>query len=122
MRLVTNGAARGGVNGGEGGKLIEPNTAAKDAALGHHSNLSESQVRIGQPPPLRNQFKPVPHRSCRFDWLSLAQGTQLALNEWPATSERSESSGPRRDRTAGLVIANDALYQLSYGPVECQCN
>ena len=27
--------------------------------------------------------------------------------------------GPRRDRTAGLVIANDALYQLSYGPVTC---
>ncbi len=27
------------------------------------------------------------------------------------------TGGPRRDRTAGLVIANDALYQLSYGPV-----
>ncbi len=29
---------------------------------------------------------------------------------------RVEGGGARRDRTADLVIANDALSQLSYGP------
>ena len=27
-----------------------------------------------------------------------------------------ESGGPERDQTADLVVANDALYQLSYRP------
>jgi hypothetical protein len=27
-----------------------------------------------------------------------------------------QDGGPERDRTADLVIANDALSQLSYGP------
>ena len=46
-------------------------------------------------------------------------GIRLAI-KWLAMSERlwRESNGPRRDRTAGLVIANDALSQLSYGPFE----
>jgi hypothetical protein len=30
--------------------------------------------------------------------------------------------GARRDRTADLVIANDALSQLSYGPAKCNDN
>jgi hypothetical protein len=29
----------------------------------------------------------------------------------------AKAGGARRDRTADLVIANDALSQLSYGPV-----
>ncbi len=33
----------------------------------------------------------------------------------PATAP-SEGGGARRDRTADLIIANDALSQLSYGP------
>ena len=32
-------------------------------------------------------------------------------------STRSTGGGAERDRTADLVIANDALSQLSYGPV-----
>ncbi len=28
--------------------------------------------------------------------------------------------GAERNRTAGLVIANDALYQLSYGPTSAE--
>src|SRR6201995_326043 len=31
-------------------------------------------------------------------------------------SRRAKRGGARRDRTADLVIANDALSQLSYGP------
>jgi hypothetical protein len=30
---------------------------------------------------------------------------------------RAKAGGARRDRTADLIIANDALSQLSYGPV-----
>ena len=32
-------------------------------------------------------------------------------------ASREIAGGARRDRTADLVIANDALSQLSYGPV-----
>ena len=32
------------------------------------------------------------------------------------------AGGARRDRTADLVIANDALSQLSYGPVATASN
>jgi hypothetical protein len=31
--------------------------------------------------------------------------------------KRAKAGGARRDRTADLVIANDALSQLSYGPI-----
>ncbi len=46
----------------------------------------------------------------------------LYENRWLATSEslvsyKDESSGPERTRTACLLIANEALYQVSYGPV-----
>src|SRR6266851_2641795 len=48
-------------------------------------------------------------RSLRYDGLSgLAQ---------PKLAKRAKAGGARRDRTADLVIANDALSQLSYGPV-----
>src|SRR6266851_7040098 len=48
-------------------------------------------------------------RSLRYDGLSgLAQ---------PKLAKRAKAGGARRDRTADLVIANDALSQLSYGPI-----
>src|SRR5579872_4976659 len=34
----------------------------------------------------------------------------------PKQAKPAEAGGARRDRTADLVIANDALSQLSYGP------
>jgi hypothetical protein len=34
----------------------------------------------------------------------------------PKLAKRAKAGGARRDRTADLVIANDALSQLSYGP------
>jgi hypothetical protein len=34
----------------------------------------------------------------------------------PRQARRAKRGGARRDRTADLVIANDALSQLSYGP------
>src|SRR5471030_228168 len=34
----------------------------------------------------------------------------------PRVARRAKRGGARRDRTADLVIANDALSQLSYGP------
>jgi hypothetical protein len=39
--------------------------------------------------------------------------------EWlaePKLAKPAKDGGARRDRTADLVIANDALSQLSYGP------
>jgi YggT family protein len=35
----------------------------------------------------------------------------------PRVARRAKRGGARRDRTADLVIANDALSQLSYGPI-----
>jgi hypothetical protein len=35
----------------------------------------------------------------------------------PKLAKRAKAGGARRDRTADLIIANDALSQLSYGPV-----
>ena len=35
----------------------------------------------------------------------------------PKQAKPAEAGGARRDRTADLIIANDALSQLSYGPV-----
>ena len=51
----------------------------------------------------------------RTDGMNPQQGER---GEAPGHKCRTDKTGgPRRDRTAGLVIANDALYQLSYGPV-----
>src|SRR5580693_4637391 len=36
----------------------------------------------------------------------------------PREARRTKRGGARRDRTADLVIANDALSQLSYGPIQ----
>ncbi len=33
-----------------------------------------------------------------------------------AVTRRAKTGGPERDQTADLVVANDALYQLSYRP------
>src|SRR5467141_4211783 len=41
-------------------------------------------------------------------------GTCMAA---PRVARRAKRGGARRDRTADLVIANDALSQLSYGPI-----
>src|SRR5258707_15378236 len=35
----------------------------------------------------------------------------------PKQAQPARRGGARRDRTADLVIANDALSQLSYGPI-----
>ncbi|MEA2833228.1 MAG: hypothetical protein QOG66_1430 [Methylobacteriaceae bacterium] len=47
------------------------------------------------------------HHASRFGLLAAA----------PRVARRAKRGGARRDRTADLVIANDALSQLSYGPV-----
>src|SRR6266852_6369944 len=40
----------------------------------------------------------------------------------PRVARRAKRGGARRDRTADLVIANDALSQLSYGPIATAFN
>src|SRR4030081_1039964 len=40
----------------------------------------------------------------------------------PRVARRAKAGGARRDRTADLVIANDALSQLSYGPIAADAN
>ena len=36
---------------------------------------------------------------------------------WGAAKNRVKFGGASRDRTDGLVVANDALSQLSYSPI-----
>src|SRR6059058_2765667 len=61
---------------------------------------------VGEPARLRQEASP---------------GTTLRLSgsgvAAPREARRAKRGGARRDRTADLVIANDALSQLSYGPV-----
>ncbi len=40
----------------------------------------------------------------------------------PKLAKPAKAGGARRDRTADLVIANDALSQLSYGPLRDRVN
>src|SRR5229473_1536141 len=40
----------------------------------------------------------------------------------PRVARKAKRGGARRDRTADLVIANDALSQLSYGPIAAASN
>jgi YggT family protein len=40
----------------------------------------------------------------------------------PKQAQPAKAGGARRDRTADLVIANDALSQLSYGPIVAASN
>jgi hypothetical protein len=40
----------------------------------------------------------------------------------PKLAKPAKAGGARRDRTADLVIANDALSQLSYGPIATAAN
>ena len=42
------------------------------------------------------------------------------LNEQARLDGGLENGGAKQDRTADLVIANDALSQLSYGPTAAQ--
>ena len=47
----------------------------------------------------------------------------FATKDWivtcqPKLATRAKAGGARRDRTADLIIANDALSQLSYGPAK----
>ncbi len=48
------------------------------------------------------------------EWLKVGLPTEAAL--------AAKVGGARRDRTADLVIANDALSQLSYGPFQMHGN
>ena len=52
-------------------------------------------------------------RSSSYD---AAAFTTIGLAE-PKQAQPAKAGGARRDRTADLVIANDALSQLSYGPI-----
>ena len=47
-----------------------------------------------------------------------ASGANPVRGKWRAsrTREAAKTGGARRDRTADLLIANEALSQLSYGP------
>jgi YggT family protein len=48
--------------------------------------------------------------------LRLLRVRQVSGLAEPKLAKRAKAGGARRDRTADLVIANDALSQLSYGP------
>jgi hypothetical protein len=52
----------------------------------------------------------------RFVSFGVAASRQDGLAE-PKQAQPAKAGGARRDRTADLVIANDALSQLSYGPM-----
>ncbi len=60
---------------------------------------------------------PVPLSLPRAEWTIGAAGRTLPQRE------RREAGGARRDRTDDLLLAKQALSQLSYGPgpnVRCQ--
>src|SRR5437879_3139876 len=54
------------------------------------------------------RLRPAGYAAAVFATRGLAQ---------PKQAQPAKAGGARRDRTADLVIANDALSQLSYGPV-----
>ena len=54
----------------------------------------------------------------RKGWTGRFRGLDARLRQGSAGNLRTrKDGGARRDRTADLVIANDALSQLSYGPI-----
>jgi YggT family protein len=54
------------------------------------------------------RLRPSGHAAVAFASIWLAE---------PKQAQPAKAGGARRDRTADLVIANDALSQLSYGPI-----
>jgi hypothetical protein len=55
---------------------------------------------------------PKPH-ACPDEWFDIAQTSPGILRLHFVVAK---VGGPERDQTADLVVANDALYQLSYRP------
>ena len=53
------------------------------------------------------RLRPLGYDAAAFATIGLAE---------PKQAQPAKAGGARRDRTADLVIANDALSQLSYGP------
>ena len=47
-------------------------------------------------------------------------GEQQSQASKPSTCYRAENGGADRDQTDDLVVANDALYQLSYCPIKLE--
>lgn len=45
---------------------------------------------------------------------------QLLLLRSRAVKDTAKKNGPERIRTADLLVANEALYQLSYRPKKCE--
>ena len=57
--------------------------------------------------PAEARLRPAGYDAAAFAKIGLAE---------PKQAQPAKAGGARRDRTADLVIANDALSQLSYGP------
>jgi hypothetical protein len=49
--------------------------------------------------------------------ISRTRGCAGRFHAFPSPSAALLSGGPDRDQTDDLIVANDALYQLSYWPV-----
>jgi hypothetical protein len=60
--------------------------------------------------------KPAAEARLRPSGYDAAAFATIGLAE-PKLAKPAKAGGARRDRTADLVIANDALSQLSYGPI-----
>ena len=60
----------------------------------------------------KNHYQNYDYNQYGYDAFSFSY-TQLYLRQ----SRDTNNCGPKRIRTADLLIANEALYQLSYGPL-----
>ena len=49
--------------------------------------------------------------------LTIQRFSRLATHEKRTTLSRPFRGGAKRIRTAGLLVANEALYQLSHNPI-----
>src|SRR4051794_7549061 len=94
--------------------------------VGLSSSLSTTTGRS----PLHDVRQPAPRdrRSTRYKFMFMDEfcvgGFRFALTRWlaePKPREAAKAGGARRDRTDDLLLAKQALSQLSYGP-GCECD
>jgi hypothetical protein len=66
-------------------------------------------------------MRPTTKRNSAKYLTKTIKSTNLHLHYWPTTNDQKPttriSGGADRDRTGGLLVANQALSQLSYSPL-----
>jgi hypothetical protein len=106
---------------------IDPNgrLAVSEPPISLHRTASDDDKRRGSNPTRRNQHMDlcprlgrIPSSRCQDNRHSLRAAETVALHGLDDLAPRS--GGARRDRTDDLLLAKQALSQLSYGPIRRQ--